>query len=120
MRQVLTIQDLVREAEIFCDFMSKENHPELLGVTDGKKVGTYVEHRFQRYLSDNYIVTIGSSAKGIDLSGENILTDIKVTSITQPQSSCPFKNARQKIYGLGYNLLVFVYDKRDIGNRCFL
>ena len=120
MRQVLTIQDLVREAEIFCDFMSKENHPELLGVTDGKKVGTYVEHRFQRYLSDNYIVTIGSSAKGIDLPGENILTDIKVTSITQPQSSCPFKNARQKIYGLGYNLLVFVYDKRDIGNRCFL
>jgi hypothetical protein len=39
--------------------------------------------------------------------------DIKVTSIRQPQSSCPFKNARQKIYGLGYSLLVFVYDKRD-------
>src|SRR5207302_5419549 len=28
-------------------------------------------------------------------------------------SSCPFKNARQKIYGLGYSLLVFVYDKSD-------
>jgi hypothetical protein len=39
--------------------------------------------------------------------------DIKVTSIRQPQSSCPFKSARQKIYGLGYSLLVFVYDKRD-------
>lgn len=68
-----------------------------------KKV--YVEHRFQRYLSERYTVRIGSSAKGIDLPGENIQTDIKVTSITQPQSSCPFKNARQKIYGLGYNLL---------------
>lgn len=34
-------------------------------------------------------------------------------SIRQPQSSCPFKSARQKIYGLGYSLLVFVYDKRD-------
>lgn len=77
-------------------------------------------HRFQHYLAENYIVTVGSSAKGIDLPGENIQTDIKVTSITQPQSSCPFKNARQKIYGLGYNLLVFVYDKHDVGNRCSL
>ncbi len=41
------------------------------------------------------------------------MTDIKVTSIKQPQSSCPFKDAKQKIFGLGYNLLVFVYDKVD-------
>jgi hypothetical protein len=38
---------------------------------------------------------------------------MKVTRVTQPQSSCPFKSARQKIYGLGYALLVFVYDKVD-------
>ena len=38
---------------------------------------------------------------------------MKVTKITQPQSSCPFKSARQKIFGLGYSLLVFVYDKID-------
>lgn len=120
MKPLLTIDHLIREAKIFCDFMSQENHPELVGVTDGKAVGTYVEHRFQRYLSERYTVRIGSSAKGIDLPGENIQTDIKVTSITQPQSSCPFKNARQKIYGLGYNLLVFVYDKHAVGNRCSL
>ena len=100
--------------------MSSENHSELLGVTDGKAVGTYVEHKFQHYLSEHYIVTVGSSAKGIDLPGKNICTDIKVTSITQPQSSCPFKNARQKIYGLGYNLLVFVYSKEDSRNECHL
>lgn len=120
MKPVLSIKCLIREAGTFCDFMSKENHPELLGVTDGKAVGTYVEHRFQGYLSEHYIVTVGSSAKGIDLPGDDIQTDIKVTSITQPQSSCPFQNARQKIYGLGYNLLVFVYDKHDVGNRCSL
>ena len=33
--------------------------------------------------------------------------------INQPQSSCPYKNARQKIYGLGYSLLIFVYNKLD-------
>ncbi len=120
MKPILTIDYLIKEAESFCDFMSEENHIDLLGVTDGKAVGTYVEHRFQQHLAENYILTIGSSAKGIDLPDENIQTDIKVTSITQPQSSCPFKNARQKIYGLGYNLLVFVYEKHDERNRCSL
>lgn len=38
---------------------------------------------------------------------------MKVTSIRQPQSSCPFRSARQKIFGLGYSLLVFVYEKHD-------
>ncbi len=42
-----------------------------------------------------------------------LAVDMKVTSIRQPQSSCPFKHARQKIFGLGYSLLVFVYDKSD-------
>lgn len=54
---------------------------------------------------------MGNSASGIDFPSLGV--DIKVTSITQPQSSCPFKSARQKIYGLGYNLLVFVYKKED-------
>ena len=120
MKQKLTIDVLVNEAKHFCEVMSKENHADLLGVTDGKAVGTYVEHRFQHYLREHYIVTIGSSAKGIDLPDDDICTDIKVTSITQPQSSCPFKNARQKIYGLGYNLLVFVYSKKDDADICHL
>lgn len=116
----MNIEDLKIEAKIFCELMSKLNHKSLIGVTDGKAVGTYVEHRFQSYISSKYIVEIGSSAKGIDLPGEEINTDIKVTSITQPQSSCPFKSARQKIFGLGYNILVFVYDKKDTINSCTL
>ena len=118
--EILKIDDLKREAKTFCEFMKKENHSSLIGVTDGKAVGTYVEHRFQNYLSSKYILDVGSSAKGIDLPGEDIMTDIKVTSITQPQSSCPFKNARQKIFGLGYNLLVFVYEKKDNDDKCIL
>lgn len=116
----LEIEDLKREAKAFCELMRKENHINLIGVTDGKAVGTYVEHRFQEYLRQNYKLEIGSSAKGIDFPDDNIQTDIKVTSIVQPQSSCPFKNARQKIFGLGYNLLVFVYEKKDTANSCTL
>ena len=89
-------------------------HKELFGVTDGKAVGTLIEAAFKLHLSKKYKVEIGNAAIGIDLPSEDILTDIKVTSIKQPQSSCPFKNATQKVFGLGYNLLVFVYEKTDI------
>ena len=118
--KALDIDDLKRAAKKFCELMCKENHTSLIGVTDGKAVGTYVEHRFKEYLCEHYDLEIGSSAKGIDLPGDGIETDIKVTSIAQPQSSCPFKNARQKIFGLGYNLLVFVYEKTDTVKGCHL
>lgn len=109
----LTIELLIKEAKIFCTAESKFKNKELFGVTDGKAVGTLIEHKFKTHLQKKYKTEIGSSASGIDLPSEDIQTDIKVTSIKQPQSSCPFKDAKQKIFGLGYNLLVFVYDKTD-------
>jgi len=113
MKKKLTIKNLIEEAHEFCLTQSKFKHKELFGVTDGKAVGTLIEQKFQHHLDSKYIVTIGSSASGVDLPSLDILTDIKVTSIKQPQSSCPFKDAKQKVFGLGYNLLVFVYDKTD-------
>jgi hypothetical protein len=115
-KEKLTIPKLIEEAQLFCVGQSKFQHKELFGVTDGKAVGTLIEQKFQKHLHVKFEVTIGSSASGIDLPSEDILTDIKVTSIKQPQSSCPFKDAKQKIFGLGYNLLVFVYDKTDDEN----
>jgi hypothetical protein len=116
MNQELTIETLKKSAKEFCDIESSHLNTGLYGVTDGKAVGTYIEHKFKKYLLDNYTYENGSSAKGVDLPGPTIRTDIKVTSIRQPQSSSPFKDAKQKIFGLGYNLLVFVYDKVDDPN----
>lgn len=113
MKSRLTIENLIEEAKLFCVKQSKIPHKELFGVTDGKAVGTLIEQNFKKHLRKKYEVAIGSSAKGTDLPSNDILTDIKVTSIVQPQSSCPFKDAKQKIFGLGYNLLVFVYHKKD-------
>lgn len=110
-KPLLTIGLLQKEAKIFAETESTHEEPDLYGVTDGKAVGTYLEHKFQRYLHTKYEYVEGSSAKGIDFP--KLLVDMKVTSIRQPQSSCPFKSARQKIYGLGYSLLVFVYEKSD-------
>jgi len=113
--QKLTVDLLKAEAKAFAEKESGHKEKSLFGVTDGKAVGTYLEHKFQEVLQKKYEYTRGSSAKGIDFPKFGI--DIKVTSIRQPQSSCPFKSARQKIYGLGYSLLVFVYDKKDDRNN---
>jgi hypothetical protein len=111
MKKQLTIKDFQNEAKLFSIEESSHEEPALYGITDGKAVGTYLEHKFQLYLESKFIFEKGSSAKGIDFP--ELSVDIKVTSIKQPQSSCPYKSARQKIYGLGYSILVFVYDKID-------
>lgn len=112
LKPILTVEALIDEAKLFAEVESVYPEPTLYGVTDGKAVGTYVEHKFKAYLANKYTFTAGSSASGIDLPELNV--DIKVTSIVQPQSSCPFKSARQKIFGLGYSLLVFVYSKTEM------
>ena len=111
MKPSLTVELLADEASRFSEMESLHSEPSLFGVTDGKAVGTYFEHKFRAYLRERYTYDEGSSASGIDFPSLNV--DMKVTRIRQPQSSCPFRSARQKIYGLGYSLLIFVYDKTD-------
>jgi hypothetical protein len=107
----LTTDQLCAEARDFIQIDSHLADATLYGVTDGKKIGTYFEHELHAHLRKKYLYAYGSSAKGIDFPELGV--DMKVTSIRQPQSSCPFQSARQKIYGLGYSLLIFVYDKTD-------
>lgn len=110
MPEKLTLAALKAEARRFARKESTFAEPSVYGVTDGKAVGTYLEHKFQAYLHTKFQYSEGSSAKGIDFP--ELEVDMKVTSIKQPQSFCPFKSARQKIYGLGYDLIVFVYEKK--------
>lgn len=111
MKSKLQKQNIKAEATKFSHWMSNKRIKTLYGVTDGKAIGTYIEHQFKIFLQKRYKFNIGNSATGIDFPNQNI--DIKTTCITQPQSSCPFKSARQKIFGLGYSILLFVYEKTD-------
>ena len=79
MKKPLTTEALIVEAKRFCALNSGVYKSELFGVTDGKAVGTFVEHLFQQFLEERYEITIGNSANGLDLPSVN--TDIKVTSI---------------------------------------
>lgn len=74
--------------------------PELYGVNNGKAIGTYVERAFHQYLKERYSYVPGSSAIGLDFP--ELQVDLKVTDAERPQSSSPFRDATQKVYGLGY------------------
>ena len=109
--QVLTLPLLKIEAGNFVVQLRDRQIAELYGITDGKAVGTYVEQAFNQYLTAKYSYRPGSAASGIDFP--ELEVDIKVTSIEQPQSSCPFRDASQKVYGLGYHIIEFAYEKID-------
>lgn len=113
-----TTEALIKAAAEFAGEFSSIPHPKLLGVTDGKAVGTYIETEFKLALHGRGIIDPdeGNAAKGIDLPTFGI--DIKVTSERQPQSSSPFVSFKQKIEGLGYDLLLFVYRKLDQAGEC--
>ena len=111
MNPQLSLALLLEEAGAFAQMESDHSDAAIYGVTDGKAIGTYFEHRFLDYLAARYSYEQGSSASGVDFPDLGV--DMKVTRTTQPQSSCPYRSARQKVYGLGYSLLVFVYEKMD-------
>jgi hypothetical protein len=75
----LTVESLRKEAAIFSAAESRHAERSLFGVTDGKAVGTYLEHKFKVYLHEKYEFESGNSASGIDFP--NLLVDMKVTSI---------------------------------------
>ena len=111
----LNLDALKEEARTFLTAVEKRPIKDLYGISDGKAVGTYIEHAFHAHLEKKFTYERGSSASGIDFPALDV--DLKVTSVQQPQSSCPYRDAAQKVYGLGYHVLVFVYEKSDDDKR---
>jgi hypothetical protein len=111
LQEPLSLSLLKKAAKDYAEMLTNTPIPTLYGVTDGKAVGTFVEAGFNGWIAENYEHKAGNAAKGIDFPDLNV--DLKVTSIRQPQSSSPFRDATQKVYGLGYHLLLIVYEKFD-------
>ncbi len=49
----LTTEALLKEALLFAEIESKYYEPALYGITDGKAIGTYLEHKFKAYITHN-------------------------------------------------------------------
>ena len=52
----LNIKTLCKEANLFSASQSKSPVKSLYGVTDGKAVGTYLEHEFRNHLKNIGII----------------------------------------------------------------
>lgn len=46
MKEILTIEKLKAEAQAFCIAETKVKNIQLFGVSDGKAIGTHIEHKF--------------------------------------------------------------------------
>ena len=79
MKPELTVALLRKEVVSLAVSESKHKELSLFGVTDGKAVGTYFEHKFQEALHAKYNYVEGSSAKGVDFP--ELEVDMKVTSV---------------------------------------
>lgn len=104
----LDLYALQSEASLFAKSFVSAAHSSLFGTTDGKAIGSYIQHAFDEWLLKKYTFEKGNKASGLDFPALNV--DLKVTKASQPQSSCPFKSASQKVFGLGYHILLFVYN----------
>lgn len=47
----LTVQALCQEAKKFAEIEGRHAEPSLYGMTGGKAVGTYLEHKFRTFLT---------------------------------------------------------------------
>jgi hypothetical protein len=109
----LTLPDLKGEAKRFAIQMSSTPIPGMHRTTDGKAVGTYIEHAFNDYLSQKYLFSKGNTASGIDFP--DLEVDLKVTSIRQPQSSVIVQppHLSSPCWGEGWGGESFIHDLRS-------
>ena len=103
-------------AEFCAEMESRTVPPDKSGTS--KQIGTYFEKELRDWFEDKHgLVSDGSVAEDIDLPAFNL--DVKTTSNRQPQSSSTFDDPGERIVGVDYNILLFVYDKQSVdgGNK---
>ncbi len=92
---------------------------EIIGPNSGRRIADYIEDTYMKKLKTRLFIESGKKKEGLDFPTIN--TDIKVTRIKKPQSTAAIKDIHAKIFGLGYNLIIFFYDfGGDDGNQLII
>ena len=108
--KVLSVSELESQSRHFVESLSSVLIGEDWTSLDGKTIGTGVELLFKDFLvSRGFHFVSGNAASGLDFP--ELLVDVKVSRDKKPQHSCPFRSIEQKVYGLGYGLLLFTYGR---------
>ena len=111
-KRKLTNDILISEAKTFCLREATYDNPELYVISDNATTNHYIKRKFFEHLNELYNFDYQTD-KGISFPEKDINTNILVVSKEKPESMCVFKNAMQKIYGLGFNVILFIYEKED-------
>lgn len=113
----LDLRNYFDTVEAFCADIETRTVPENKSGTS-KQIGTYFEKELRNWFEEKHgLVSEGSVAEDLDLPAFNL--DVKTTSNRQPQSSSTFDDPGERIIGVDYNILLFVYDKQSVdgGNQ---
>lgn len=99
----------------FCERINEIDVPEE-HLSSSKKIGTYFEKELRDWFgNETDIDSDGSVAQEEDIPELNL--DVKATSKTQPQSSIPMRAPIERIRGMNYDILVFIYDMDKSGDE---
>lgn len=115
--EALDLRNYFDTVEEFCADIESRTVPADESDTS-KRIGTYFENELRVWFEEKHgFVSDGSVAEGIDLPAFNL--DVKTTSNRHPQSSSPFDDPGERITGVDYNILLFVYDRKSVegGNK---
>lgn len=111
MGERLSKSGLVRSAQAFCLQAEQTGHKEIFGQVSCHVVNSFVERCFLEHLAETFNLDVGFSPLNVALPSIN--TEIRTAPVDRPDMFCPYISSRQKIYGLGYNLLLLLYSKTD-------
>jgi hypothetical protein len=114
----LTKRTLCESAPLFAEEESSHWEPSIYGRTDGKAGGTHIEQKFTAWLSENFRVTVGNSASGIDLPELNVDIELaeEILLSVPPQGFLTISNALQ--WRLQYGRVIEVAGTQAGVFRC--
>jgi len=87
-------------------------------ATDPKSLAMFAERTLHRWLQTRFDYRTGSSANGLDFP--DVPMDFKLTDAARPQSSIPAAGRHEMLWGLGYHVLVAIYQKSPRDGAIYL
>lgn len=104
---LLDYNDLLRKFIAYLE----SNCDDLVGKQN-KTRATLIEKKLRDFLQENVEFKVKcNSVFGVDFPNFN--TDIKCTSVDEPQSSSPYRSISEKFFGLDYNILLIMYNEKN-------
>lgn len=110
----LDLREYFDTIEEFCADIESRTVPNS-EISGSKGIGTYFEEELRDWFEENHgFVSEGSVGIYVDLPVFNV--DVRATSNSQPQSSSKAVDPGERLVGVDYNILLFVYDREKVGD----